>query len=72
VDYAFEVIGRPEVVMQAFLATRTGWQGGGGRLVTGPTDMISVPGMLMSLAEKSPHRLALRLRQTWRATCPDS
>jgi S-(hydroxymethyl)glutathione dehydrogenase/alcohol dehydrogenase len=52
VDYAFEVIGRPEVVMQAFLATRRG-----GKAVvvgvTGPTDMIAVPGMLMSLAEKS-------------------
>ena len=52
VDYAFEVIGRPEVVMQAFLATRRG-----GKAVvvgvTAPTDMIAVPGMLMSLAEKS-------------------
>jgi S-(hydroxymethyl)glutathione dehydrogenase/alcohol dehydrogenase len=52
VDYAFEVIGRPEVVMQAFMATRRG-----GKAVvvgvTGPTDMVSVPGMLMSLAEKS-------------------
>ena len=52
VDYAFEVIGRPEVVMQAFLATRRG-----GKAVvvgvTGPTDMVAVPGMLLSLAEKS-------------------
>ena len=52
VDYAFEVIGRPEVVLQAFLATRRG-----GKAVvvgvTGPTDMVAVPGMLMSLAEKS-------------------
>jgi len=52
VDYAFEVIGRPEVVTQAFLATRRG-----GKAVvvgvTGPTDMVAVPGMLMSLAEKS-------------------
>jgi Zn-dependent alcohol dehydrogenase len=52
VDYAFEVIGRPEVVLQAFLATRRG-----GKAVvvgvTGPTDMVAVPGMLLSLAEKS-------------------
>jgi len=38
--------------MQAFLATRRG-----GKAVvvgvTGPTDMVAVPGMLMSLAEKS-------------------
>lgn len=52
VDYAFEVIGRPEVVMQAFLAVRRG-----GKAVVvglpGPADMVSVPGMLLPLAEKS-------------------
>jgi S-(hydroxymethyl)glutathione dehydrogenase/alcohol dehydrogenase len=52
VDYAFEVIGRPEVVVQAFLAVRRG----GKAVVVGvppPTEMIPVPGMLFPLAEKS-------------------
>jgi S-(hydroxymethyl)glutathione dehydrogenase/alcohol dehydrogenase len=52
VDYAFEVIGRPEVVLQAFLAVRRG----GHAVVVGlpgAADMVSVPGMLLPLAEKS-------------------
>jgi S-(hydroxymethyl)glutathione dehydrogenase/alcohol dehydrogenase len=52
VDYAFEVIGVPEVVVQAFLAVRRG----GKAVVVGVppvTDMIAVPGMLFPLAEKS-------------------
>ena len=51
-DYAFEVIGVPDVVMQAFLATRRG----GMAVVVGVPPagaMISVPGMLFPLAEKS-------------------
>src|SRR5207244_12972313 len=51
-DYAFEVIGRPEVVTQAFMAIRRG----GKAVVIGvppATDMVSVPGMLLPLAEKS-------------------
>jgi S-(hydroxymethyl)glutathione dehydrogenase / alcohol dehydrogenase len=52
VDYAFEVIGRPEVVTQAFMAVRRG----GKAVVVGvppSTAMVSVPGMLLPLAEKS-------------------
>jgi S-(hydroxymethyl)glutathione dehydrogenase/alcohol dehydrogenase len=52
VDYAFEVIGRPEVVTQAFMAVRRG----GKAIVVGvppATSMVSVPGMLLPLAEKS-------------------
>jgi len=52
VDYAFEVIGRPEVVTQAFMAVRRG----GKAVVIGvppATAMVSVPGMLLPLAEKS-------------------
>lgn len=51
-DYAFEVIGRPEVVTQAFNAVRRG----GKAVVVGvppSTAMVSVPGMLLPLAEKS-------------------
>jgi S-(hydroxymethyl)glutathione dehydrogenase / alcohol dehydrogenase len=51
-DYAFEVIGRPEVVTQAFMAVRRG----GKAVVVGvppSTAMVSVPGMLLPLAEKS-------------------
>jgi NDMA-dependent alcohol dehydrogenase len=51
-DYAFEVIGRPEVVVQAFLALRRG----GKAIVVGvppATSMFEVPGMLFPLAEKS-------------------
>jgi len=51
-DYAFEVIGRPEVVTQAFMAIRRG----GKAVVVGvppATAMVSVPGMLLPLAEKS-------------------
>ncbi len=51
-DYAFEVIGRPEVVTQAFMAIRRG----GKAVVIGvppATDMVSVPGVLLPLAEKS-------------------
>jgi NDMA-dependent alcohol dehydrogenase len=51
-DYAFEVIGRPEVVQQAFMAVRRG----GKAVVVGvppSTAMISIPGMLLPLAEKS-------------------
>jgi S-(hydroxymethyl)glutathione dehydrogenase/alcohol dehydrogenase len=52
VDYAFEVIGRPEVVTQAFMAVRRG----GKAVVVGvppAASMVSVPGMLLPLAEKS-------------------
>jgi S-(hydroxymethyl)glutathione dehydrogenase/alcohol dehydrogenase len=52
VDYAFEVIGRPEVVTQAFLAVRRG----GTAVVVGvppSTAMVCVPGMLFPLAEKA-------------------
>jgi Zn-dependent alcohol dehydrogenase len=52
VDYAFEVIGRPEVVTQAFMAVRRG----GTAVVVGVPPagaMVSVPGMLLPLAEKS-------------------
>jgi Zn-dependent alcohol dehydrogenase len=52
VDYAFEVIGRPEVVTQAFLAVRRG----GKAVVVGvppAMEMFSLPGMLFPLAEKS-------------------
>jgi S-(hydroxymethyl)glutathione dehydrogenase/alcohol dehydrogenase len=52
VDYAFEVIGRPEVVTQAFLAVRRG----GKAIVVGvppAAEMFSLPGMLFPLAEKS-------------------
>src|SRR5262249_1988690 len=51
-DYAFEVIGRPEVVTQAFMAIRRG----GKAVVIGvppATATVSVPGMLLPLAEKS-------------------
>jgi S-(hydroxymethyl)glutathione dehydrogenase / alcohol dehydrogenase len=52
VDYAFEVIGLPDVVMQAFMAVRRG-----GKCVVvgvpGLGAMLSVPGMLVPLAEKS-------------------
>jgi len=51
-DYAFEVIGRPEVVLQAFMAVRRG----GKAIVIGvppSTATVSVPGMLFPLAEKS-------------------
>jgi len=51
-DYAFEVIGRLEVVTQAFMAVRRG----GKAVVVGvppATAMVSVPGMLLPLAEKS-------------------
>src|SRR5205823_7848771 len=51
-DYAFEVIGRPEVVTQAFMAIRRGEKA----VVNGQppaTDMVSVPGVLLPLAEKS-------------------
>src|SRR5207244_1054120 len=51
-DYAFEVIGRPEVVTQAFMAVRRG----GKAVVVGvppATATVSVPGMLLPLAEKS-------------------
>jgi S-(hydroxymethyl)glutathione dehydrogenase / alcohol dehydrogenase len=52
VDYAFEVIGVPEVVMQAFMAVR---RGGKAVIVGVPPAgaMVSVPGMLLPLAEKS-------------------
>jgi S-(hydroxymethyl)glutathione dehydrogenase/alcohol dehydrogenase len=52
VDYAFEVIGRADVMVQAFMATR---RGGKAVIVGVPpmTDMVSVPGFLMPLAEKS-------------------
>jgi S-(hydroxymethyl)glutathione dehydrogenase/alcohol dehydrogenase len=52
VDYAFEVIGVPEVMTQAFMATR---RGGMAVIVGVPpsTAMVSVPGMLLPLAEKS-------------------
>jgi NDMA-dependent alcohol dehydrogenase len=51
-DYAFEVIGHPDVVMQAFMAVRRG----GKAVVVGVPPagaMVSVPGMLLPLAEKS-------------------
>ena len=52
VDYAFEVIGVPDVVMQAFMAVR---RGGKAVIVGVPPAgaMVSVPGMLLPLAEKS-------------------
>jgi Zn-dependent alcohol dehydrogenase len=52
VDYAFEVIGRGDVMAQAFMATR---RGGKAVIVGVPpmTDMVSVPGFLLPLAEKS-------------------
>ncbi len=52
VDYAFEVIGRPEVVTQAFMATRRG----GKAVVVGVppvSGMFELPGFLFPLAEKS-------------------
>jgi NDMA-dependent alcohol dehydrogenase len=52
VDYSFEVIGRPEVMTQAFLAVRRG----GKAVVVGvapPTAMASVPAMLLALTERS-------------------
>ena len=51
-DYAFEVIGRPEVVLQAFNCIRRG----GKVVVVGvppAMSMVSVPGMMLPLAEKS-------------------
>jgi len=51
-DFAFEVIGRPEVVTQAFMAVRRG----GKAVVVGVPPamaMVSIPGMLLPLAEKS-------------------
>jgi NDMA-dependent alcohol dehydrogenase len=52
VDFAFEVIGLPEVVAQAFMAVRRG----GKAVVVGvppATATVSVPGFLLPLAEKS-------------------
>jgi S-(hydroxymethyl)glutathione dehydrogenase/alcohol dehydrogenase len=51
-DYSFEVIGRPEVLMQAFMAIRRG----GKAVVIGvppSASTVSLPGMLFPLAEKS-------------------
>jgi Zn-dependent alcohol dehydrogenase len=52
VDYAFEAIGVPDVMTQAFMATR---RGGKAVIVGVPpsTAMVSVPGMLLPLHEKS-------------------
>ncbi len=52
VDYAFEVIGVPEVMTQAFMAAR---RGGKAVIVGVPpsTAMVSVPGALLPLHEKS-------------------
>ncbi len=52
VDYAFEVIGVPEVMTQAFMAVR---RGGKAVIVGVPpsTAMVSVPGLLLPLHEKS-------------------
>lgn len=52
VDYAFEVIGVPDVMTQAFMATR---RGGAAVIVGVPpaSSMVSVPGMLLPLHEKS-------------------
>jgi NDMA-dependent alcohol dehydrogenase len=52
VDVAFEVIGVPDVVLQAFMATRRG----GKAVIVGVPPMgamISVPGALVPLSEKS-------------------
>ena len=52
VDVSFEVIGRPEVIVQAFLALRRG----GKAVVVGVAPaaaMVSLPGFLLPLAEKS-------------------
>lgn len=51
-DYAFEVIGVPDVITQAFMATRRG----GKAVVVGVPPMaamVSVPGFFLPLAEKS-------------------
>ena len=52
VDYAFEVIGVPEVMTQAFMATR---RGGKAVIVGVPPSsaMVSIPGMMLPLQEKS-------------------
>lgn len=52
VDWAFEVIGIPEVITEAFMAVKRG----GKVVVVGVppmTSMVSVPGALLALAEKS-------------------
>ena len=52
VDVAFEVIGRPEVVLQAFMSVRRG----GKVVVVGVPPvgaMVSIPAMLLPLTEKS-------------------
>lgn len=52
VDFAFEVIGIPDVILQAFMAVRRG----GKVVVVGVpsiTAMVSVPGAFLPLAEKS-------------------
>ena len=52
VDVSFEVIGSPDVILQAFLGTRRG----GKTVVVGvapATAMVSLPGFLLPLAEKS-------------------
>lgn len=52
VDYAFEVIGAPAVITQAFLSIR---RGGKAVVVGVPSlaDQVSVPGMMFALEEKS-------------------
>jgi S-(hydroxymethyl)glutathione dehydrogenase/alcohol dehydrogenase len=51
-DFAFEVIGIPDVITQAFMAVRRG----GKAVVVGvpsATSMVSIPGFFLPLAEKS-------------------
>lgn len=52
VDYAFEVIGAPAVITQAFMSVKRG----GSAVVVGVpafTDQVSVPGVMFALEEKS-------------------
>jgi Zn-dependent alcohol dehydrogenase len=52
VDYAFEVIGAPPVILQAFMSLKRG----GKAVVVGVpafTDQVSVPGVMFALEEKS-------------------
>jgi S-(hydroxymethyl)glutathione dehydrogenase/alcohol dehydrogenase len=52
VDYAFEVIGAPAVILQAFMSVKRG----GKAVVVGVpafTDQVSVPGVMFALEEKS-------------------
>jgi Zn-dependent alcohol dehydrogenase len=52
VDYAFEVIGVPSVITQAFMSVKRG----GKAIIVGVTGMgqeVSIPGMMLALEEKS-------------------